>query len=147
MSDPALWSLSVQLQQYCVTDLRGFTVEGPDGRIGILKTGCAHPGRSYLIVSTYPSLGIATTMLPAGLVDRIDEDRAAVLVGCCRADVVQAPPFDVASPQDDVYRAALEQHYAGSRSRATRNASPAPRALARSRPTTAPTRSSHRSLS
>ena len=135
MSDQAFWTLSIQLGHCCVTDLRGFTVEGRDGRIGTLKTGCAYPGRSYLIVSTYPSLGIATTMLPAGLVEHIDEDRATVLVGCCRSDIVDAPPLEVAYPHDGAYRAALERHYARTQSRATPTTFSAPRSLVRSRPT------------
>lgn len=113
MCDEELWTLPSQLQKYCVTDLRGFTIEGRDGRIGTLKTGCAHPGRSYLIVSTYPSLGIATTMLPAGLVEGVDGDRAAVVVGCRRSDVVEAPAFDVEQSNDRAYRAALARHYTG----------------------------------
>ena len=86
-----LWSLPVQAGGCTVGELRGFAVEAEDGPAGTVAHGVLDAGRSYLIVSLDPALGVAKTMLPAGIVESVDPLRALVRVGCSRLELAAAP--------------------------------------------------------
>jgi len=106
-----LWSLPVQAAGCAVGELRGFAVEAPDGPVGTVAHGVLDAGRSYLIVSLDPALGVAKTMLPAGIVESVDPLRALVRIGCSRSELAAAPRFESDRVRDGAYRAELAIHY------------------------------------
>jgi hypothetical protein len=107
-----LWSLPAGAARCGVAEMRGFAVEATDGLIGTVASGGIDAGRSYLIVSIHPTLGVTTAMLPAGIVDRVDMRRAVVALGCSSEEVVAAPRFEGDRYRDAAYHAELGIPYA-----------------------------------
>ena len=62
------------------TDISGFEVEATDGSIGKVDEATYETGRSYLVVDTGPWIFGKKVMLPAGVVQGIDEPQQKVFV-------------------------------------------------------------------
>jgi hypothetical protein len=75
-------------------DLTGFHVEALDGSIGKIDEANNEVGNSYLIVDTGPWIFGKKVMLPAGVVQRIDEAEERVWVDRTKAQIKGAPEFD-----------------------------------------------------
>jgi hypothetical protein len=105
-----LWSLPVQAAGCAVGELQGFAVEAQDGPVGTVARGAIDAGRSYLVVSLDPALGVAKAMLPAGIVEHVDRLRALVRIGCSRFELAGAR-FKSDRVRDGAYRAELAIHY------------------------------------
>jgi hypothetical protein len=93
------------------SDLTGFEVEAIDGRIGKVDEATYETGSSYLVVDTGPWIFGKKTMLPAGVVDRVDLDEQKVYVNRTKDEIKNAPEFDESRYRDETYRGELGSYY------------------------------------
>jgi hypothetical protein len=93
------------------TDLVGFEVVATDGRIGKIDQATYDAEASYLVVDTGPWIFGKRRMLPAGVIDRIDDDGRQVLVNLTKDQVRDAPDYDATRDQDETYRSDLSTYY------------------------------------
>jgi hypothetical protein len=98
-------------------DLTGFDVEAVDGGIGSVDEATAEIGGSYLVVDTGPWIFGKKVMLPAGVIDRIDEGEKEIYVDRTKDEIKAAPEFDEDRLRDNAYRGELAGHYGGPRDR------------------------------
>jgi hypothetical protein len=96
------------------TDITGYEVEASDGSIGKVDEATYESGRSYLVVDTGPWIFGKKVMLPAGVVQRIDEEEQRVYVGRTKDEIKHAPEYDEARV-DDEYRRDLGSYYDSAR--------------------------------
>jgi hypothetical protein len=92
-------------------DLTGFHVEALDGSIGKIDEANNEVGQSYLIVDTGPWIFGKKVMLPAGVVQRIDDGEERVWVNRTKDQIKNAPEFDESSFLDNSYRSELGSYY------------------------------------
>src|SRR3954454_11446829 len=84
-------------------DLTGFEVEALDGSIGKIDEANNEVSNSYLIVDTGPWIFGKKVMLPAGVVNRIDESEERVRVDRTKDQIKNAPEFDETGFTDGSY--------------------------------------------
>jgi hypothetical protein len=94
-------------------DLVGYTIEATDGKVGKVDEATYEVGGSYLVVETGPWIFGKKVMLPAGIVDRIDQDNETVFVNRTKDEIKNAPEFDETLVRDSSYRDELSAHYGG----------------------------------
>ena len=75
-------------------NLVGFEVEALDGHLGTIDEASVVCGQAHLVVDTGFWLLGKKRMIPAGVIERIDEERETVYVGLSREQVQSAPDFD-----------------------------------------------------
>jgi len=92
-------------------DLTGYGVEALDGSIGKVDEATYETGRSYLVVDTGPWIFGKKVMLPAGVVQRIDEAEKHVHVNRTKDQIKNAPEFDESLTEDESYRGKLGSYY------------------------------------
>ncbi len=92
-------------------DLSGFGVEALDGSIGKIDEATNDVGGSFVIVDTGPWIFGKKVMLPAGVVQRIDEDDEKVWVNRTKDQIKSAPEFDDSMKSDTGYRDKLGTYY------------------------------------
>ena len=92
-------------------DLSGFGVEALDGSIGKIDEATNDVGGSFIIVDTGPWIFGKKVMLPAGVVQRIDEDDEKVWVNRTKDQIKSAPEFDDSMKSDTGYRDKLGTYY------------------------------------
>src|SRR4051812_6718048 len=92
-------------------DLTGFEVEALDGSIGKIDEANTEVANSYLIVDTGPSIFGKKVMLPAGVVNRIDEAEERVWVELTKDQIKNAPEFDETGFTDGSYHDELGSYY------------------------------------
>ena len=92
-------------------DIAGFEVEAIDGSIGKIDAATYETGSSYLVVDTGPWIFGKKVMLPAGVVQRIDETEESVFVNRTKDEIKNAPEFDDSMLEDDAYRGQLGSYY------------------------------------
>jgi hypothetical protein len=92
-------------------DLTGFGVEAIDGSIGKVDEASYESGRSHLVVDTGPWIFGKKVMLPAGVVQRIDQDDKNVYVNRTKDQIKNAPEFDESLLADESYRGELGSYY------------------------------------
>jgi hypothetical protein len=92
------------------TDVTGFAVEASDGSIGKVDEATYETGRSYLVVDTGPWIFGKKVMLPAGVVQGIDEREQTVFVDRTKDEIKNAPEYD-ADAADESYREQLGSYY------------------------------------
>jgi hypothetical protein len=92
-------------------DLTGFQVEAVDGSIGKIDEANNEVGNSYLIVDTGPWIFGKKVMLPAGVVQRIDEAEERVWVNRTKEQIKNAPEFDETGFTDGSYHDELGAYY------------------------------------
>ena len=89
-----IWSFETE-QPMKSLDLTGYSVEATDGKIGKVDEATYEPGGSYLIVDTGPWIfGNKTVILPAGIVERVDEKTETVIVNRPKEEIANAPAYD-----------------------------------------------------
>jgi hypothetical protein len=91
--------------------LGGYAVRASDGPVGEVIVAHIEVGRSYLVVQGGSWIDRRMLMLPAGVVESVDGEAKTLLVGCSRAKIASAPPFEGDRYQDGAYRAELGAHY------------------------------------
>src|SRR5688500_6517966 len=89
------------------TDITGFEVEAVDGSIGKIDEATYEVGSSYTVVDTVPWIFGKKVMLPAGVIQRVDEAEERVFVNCTKDEIKSAPEFDPSMISDDSYRGQL----------------------------------------
>jgi hypothetical protein len=93
------------------TDITGFEVEAIDGSIGKIDDATFEVGSSYLVVDTGPWIFGKKVMIPAGVVQRIDQADRKVFVNRTKDEIKNAPEFEASMISDDSYRGHLGSYY------------------------------------
>jgi len=93
------------------TDITGFEVEAIDGSIGKIDEATYEVGSSYVVVDTGPWIFGKKVMLPAGVIQRVDEAEKLVFVNRTKDEIKNAPELDHAMMSDDSYRGRLGSYY------------------------------------
>jgi hypothetical protein len=93
------------------TDITGFEVQALDGSIGKVDEATYEVGSSYVVADTGPWIFGKKVMLPAGVIQRIDEVEEKVFVNRTKDEIKNAPEFDVSMISDDMYRGHLGSYY------------------------------------
>jgi hypothetical protein len=109
MSTTDLWSYNETT--IATTDLSGYKVEATDGSIGSVDEASNEVGASYLVVDTGPWIFGKKVMLPAGVVDRVDQDEEKIYVNRTKDEIKDAPEFDESRYRDEPYREELGGYY------------------------------------
>ena len=98
-----MWDYRTDLQS-TARDLVGFDVEATDGRIGNIDEATNEAGSAYLVVDTGFWIFGKKRMIPAGVVQRIDDTDRKVFVGMTKDQIKSAPDFeDVHRTDRDLY--------------------------------------------
>jgi hypothetical protein len=94
-------------------DLTGYSVEATDGKIGKVDEATYEVGGSYLIVDTGPWIfGNKKVILPAGIVERVDEKTRTVFVNRPKEEIANAPEYDeTRDHHEQKYRQRLGSYY------------------------------------
>ncbi len=92
-------------------DLTGYSVEAIDGSIGKIDEASNDVSASYLIVDTGPWIFGKKVMLPAGVIQRVDEDDEKVFVNRTKDEIKNAPEFDDSMFSDPGYRDSVGSYY------------------------------------
>jgi hypothetical protein len=94
-------------------DLTGYSVEATDGKIGKVDEATYEVGGSYLIVDTGPWIfGNKKVILPAGIVERVDEKTGTVFVNRPKEEIANAPEYDETRGHgEEGYRRRLGSYY------------------------------------
>ena len=74
-------------------DLSGYSVEALDGSIGKIDKATYEAAQSLLIVDTGPWIFGRKVMIPAGIVDRVDEADEKVWVNRTKEQIKDAPEY------------------------------------------------------
>ena len=104
-------------------DVVGYDVEALDGDIGKVDEATYDAGASFIVVDTGPWIFGKKVMLPASVIDRIDEADEKVFVNRMKDAIKNAPEFDEDRYVDEAYRDELGTYYGpgGAGYRARRN--------------------------
>jgi len=98
-----MWDYRTDLQTQA-RDLVGFDVEAVDGRIGDIDEATNEAGSAYLVVDTGFWIFGKKRMIPAGVVERIDDTDRKVFVSMTKDQIKSAPDFeDVHRTDRDLY--------------------------------------------
>lgn len=83
----------------------GYDVEATDGSIGKIDETSADAGSGYMVVDTGFWIFGKKRLIPAGVVQRIDDDEEKVYVSMTKDQIKDAPDFDDAhrDQRDDSY--------------------------------------------
>jgi hypothetical protein len=92
-------------------DLVGHSVEAVDGGIGKVDEATYEASRSYIVVDTGPWIFGKKVLLPAGVVERVDDVAETVYVDRAKDEIKNAPEFDESRYRDDNYREELGGYY------------------------------------
>ncbi|MGI9031534.1 MAG: PRC-barrel domain containing protein [Ilumatobacteraceae bacterium] len=81
----------------------GYEVEASDGRIGKIDESSADAGSAYVVVDTGLWIFGKKRLIPAGVIERVDDDAERVFIGMIKDQVKDAPDFeeDHRSRRDD----------------------------------------------
>ena len=94
-------------------DITGFEVETTDGSIGKVDEATYDNGEGALVVDTGFWIFGKKRMLPAGVVQGVDEDSHKVFVSCSKDEVKRAPDFDERRRNEEAYRKDVGSYYEG----------------------------------
>lgn len=75
-------------------DMVGYDVEATDGSIGKIDEASYDAGQAYLVVDTGFWIFGKKRMIPAGVVERVDDDERKVYVRLSKDEIKAAPDFD-----------------------------------------------------
>ena len=92
-------------------DLTGYHVEAVDGSIGKIDAATYDAAQSFLIVDTGPWIFGKKVMLPAGIVQRVDETEEKVWVNRTKEQIKAAPEYEDEMYDDTTYRSSLGSYY------------------------------------
>jgi hypothetical protein len=90
--------------------LDGFEVRASDGSIGTVDKATYDVGASYIVVDTGPWIFAKRVLLPAGVIQRVEQDAGVVHVGRSRGEIRSAPEFEGGS-MTTAYRDQLGRYY------------------------------------
>jgi hypothetical protein len=92
-------------------DLSGYRVEATDGSIGKIDEATDDVRQSFIIVDTGPWILGKKVMLPAGVIQRVDEQEEKVWVDRTKDQIKNAPEYDETLTSDSGYRDELGTYY------------------------------------
>ena len=92
-------------------DIVGFDVEATDGRIGKIDEATYDAGSGRIVVDTGFWIFGRKSVLPAGVIDRVDRDDEKVFVARTKDEIKNAPEFDEELGFSEDYRASLGEYY------------------------------------
>ena len=75
-------------------DFVGYDVEATDGSIGKIDESSVAAGQAYLVVDTGFWIFGKQRLIPAGVVQRIDDDEQKVFVSLSKDEIKAAPDFE-----------------------------------------------------
>jgi hypothetical protein len=87
-----IWVL--QDQSWRDVDIVGFDVEALDGKVGEVDEATYDVRRGRIVVDTGLPLIGKKVILPAGTIERIDQDEKKVFVGLTKDEIKSAPEYD-----------------------------------------------------
>jgi hypothetical protein len=93
-------------------EIAGYEVEAMDGSIGKVDAATYDVSGSYVVVDTGPWIFGKKVMLPAGVIERIDEADERVFVNRTKDQIKSAPELDETRIADSEYRGELGGYYA-----------------------------------
>ena len=109
MSTTDLWTYGTT--NVSQRNLAGFSVEALDGGIGKVDDATFDAGESFIVVDTGPWIFGKKVMLPAGVIQRVDESDEKVYVNRTKDQIKSAPEFDDSLVRDEEYRGELGSYY------------------------------------
>jgi hypothetical protein len=93
-------------------DITDFSVEATDGEIGKVDRATYDVRASRIVVDTGPWIFGRTVILPAGVIERIDEEAKTVSIACTKQQVKDAPEYDEENlDAEERHRKALSDYY------------------------------------
>jgi hypothetical protein len=92
-------------------DIVGFGVEATDGGIGKVDEATYETGSGRIVVDTGPWIFGRKSVLPAGVIDRIDRGDEKIFVSLTKDEIKNAPEFDEDMGFSEDYRASLGEYY------------------------------------
>ena len=92
-------------------DLIGYSIEATDGSIGKIDDATSEAGGSYVVVDTGPWIFGKHVLIPAGVIDRIDQDSETVYVSLAKEEIKNSPEWDDERGVDESYRAQVGDYY------------------------------------
>lgn len=97
------------------TSLVGYKVAATDGDIGKVDEDSNEVGGSQIVVDTGPWIFGRKVLLPAGVVDRVDDDEQKVYVDLTKDQIKESPELEEGTTYSDPdYRERVGSYY-GSR--------------------------------
>ena len=96
-------------------DLSGFHVEAMDGEIGSVDNDTYEVGTDSIVVDTGPWIFGKKVMLPAGVINRVDESDKRIFVNLTKDQIQNAPEFDANLFRDRTYRDEVGTYYGANR--------------------------------
>ena len=96
-------------------DITGFDVEAVDGGIGSVDEATYDAGASYIVVDTGPWILGKKVLLPAGVIQRVDQLNRRVFVNRTKDQIENAPEWDESAYRDMPYRRTVGDYYATGR--------------------------------
>jgi hypothetical protein len=109
------WNRSDQADWNVDQDVVGYHVEANDGRIGKIDEASTAVDASYLVVDTGPWIFGKKVMLPAGVINRVDNAERTVFVNCSKEQIKSSPEFDANTYSTSEYRDQLGGYYSSGR--------------------------------
>lgn len=110
-----MWGYPETAQYVPGAQLVGYAVEASDGSIGKVDKHTEEVGRSFLVVDTGPWILGHKVLLPAGLVERVDNESRTVRVSCTKEWVRASPDFERGQHDDDIAHLRLVERYYANR--------------------------------
>jgi hypothetical protein len=92
-------------------DVVGYEVEALDGSIGHIDEATYDAGSAYIVVDTGPWIFGTKVMLPAGTIQRVDQEDEMVFVNRTKDEIKSAPEFEESFAYDPTYRGRLSSYY------------------------------------
>jgi hypothetical protein len=92
-------------------DVVGYSVEAADGDIGKVDEASYEASRSYIVVDTGPWILGKKVILPAGLIEQVDDVAETVHVDRMKDEIENAPEFDESRYRDEDYRSEVGGYY------------------------------------
>jgi hypothetical protein len=92
-------------------DLIGYSVEATDGSIGKIDDATNDAGASYIVVDTGPWIFGKHVLLPAGVIERVDQASETVYVNRTKDEIKSSPEWDAQRGVDETYRSEVGSYY------------------------------------
>jgi len=106
-----VWRMYGRGSEPMLPDITGYDVEATDGDIGKVDEATYDNGEGALVVDTGFWIFGKKRMLPAGVVQGVDEDNRKVFVSCSKDEIKQAPDYDERRRNEETYRKDVGSHY------------------------------------
>lgn len=94
-------------------DLRRFSVEAVDGRIGTVDEARYGTGWSYIVVDVGDWIAGKKVMLPAGLIDYVNVDQRTLYVDRTKDEIKHAPELKDGRFVEEAFMAQIGGYYGG----------------------------------